>query len=52
MTEADMGEVASLIGRAVRDDDGSAAGELREQVGRLTAAHPAYAPPGGSAAPR
>ena len=45
MTEADMAEIASLIGRAVRDEDGNAAAELREQVGKLTAAHPAYAPP-------
>jgi hypothetical protein len=37
-----MKEIASLISRAVRDDDGSAAGELRARVTTLTAAHPAY----------
>ena len=42
MTEGDMKEIGSLIGRAVRDADGSAAAELREGVTALVAAHPAY----------
>ena len=46
MTEADMKEVAALIGRAVRDADGSAAAEVAEAVGvRSVAAHPAYPTP-------
>jgi glycine hydroxymethyltransferase len=49
MAQGDMKEIASLIARAVRDDDGSAADELRARVGELTSAHPAY-PDGGSAA--
>jgi glycine hydroxymethyltransferase len=52
MGEGDMKEIASLIARAVRDTDGSAAGDLRARVGELTAAHPAYAPPAGGATPR
>ena len=43
MTETDMKEVASLIGRAVRDADGSAAPEIAEAVGTLVQRHPAYA---------
>jgi glycine hydroxymethyltransferase len=42
MGEGDMKEIASLIGRAVRDADGSAVQELRGRVDALTAAHPAY----------
>ena len=42
MGEGDMKEVASLIARAVLDDDGTAAGEVRKGVEALTAAHPAY----------
>ncbi|HEY0485412.1 MAG TPA: serine hydroxymethyltransferase [Mycobacteriales bacterium] len=42
MTEHDMKDVASLIGRAVRDADGSAAGEVRRAVGELVARCPAY----------
>ena len=42
MAEGDMKEIASLIGRAVRDADGSAAGEVRARVDALTSAHPAY----------
>jgi glycine hydroxymethyltransferase len=42
MTETDMKEVASLIGRAVRDADGSAAPEIAESVAALVAQHPAY----------
>jgi glycine hydroxymethyltransferase len=43
MTETDMKEVASLIGRAVRDADGSAAPEIAEAVSVLVERHPAYA---------
>jgi glycine hydroxymethyltransferase len=42
MTESDMKEIASLIGRAVRDGDGSAAAEVGAAVGALVGAHPAY----------
>jgi glycine hydroxymethyltransferase len=42
MTEADMKEVAGLIGRAVRDEDGSAATEIRQSVSALVQRHPAY----------
>jgi glycine hydroxymethyltransferase len=43
MQEGDMKEVASLIARAVRDDDGTAADEVRRGVDALVQAHPAYA---------
>jgi glycine hydroxymethyltransferase len=42
MTEGDMKEVAGLIGRAVRDEDGSAAGDIRGSVTALVQRHPAY----------
>jgi glycine hydroxymethyltransferase len=42
MTETDMKEIAGLIGRAVRDADGSAAPEIREAVGTLVSRHRAY----------
>jgi glycine hydroxymethyltransferase len=42
MTEHDMKEVASLIARAVRDADGSAAPEIARAVGELVGRHPAY----------
>jgi glycine hydroxymethyltransferase len=42
MTEAEMKSVASLIGQAVRDEDGSAAEGIRAQVRALVARHPAY----------
>jgi glycine hydroxymethyltransferase len=42
MVETDMKEVAGLIGRAVRDADGSAAAEIAQAVGSLVASHPAY----------
>jgi glycine hydroxymethyltransferase len=45
MTEGDMKEIGSLIGRAVRDEDGSAAPELRRGVQALVDAHPAYGRP-------
>ena len=43
MEEGDMKEIASLISRAVRDADGSAAAGVREGVDALVEAHPAYA---------
>jgi glycine hydroxymethyltransferase len=42
MGEGDMKEIAGLIGRAVRDEDGSAAAEVRQGVEALVTAHPAY----------
>jgi glycine hydroxymethyltransferase len=42
MTEGDMKEVAGLIGRAVRDEDGSAAADIRGSVTALVQRHPAY----------
>jgi glycine hydroxymethyltransferase len=42
MAESDMKEIAGLIGRAVRDADGSAAREIREGVRGLVERHPAY----------
>ena len=43
MGEADMATIASLIGRAVRDADGSAAADIAAGVTELVTAHPAYA---------
>ena len=43
MTEADMAIVASLIGRAVRDADGSDAPAIAAEVSALVSKHPAYA---------
>jgi glycine hydroxymethyltransferase len=43
MTEGDMKEVAALIGRAVRDGDGSAAADIRTAVSALVQRHPANA---------
>jgi glycine hydroxymethyltransferase len=43
MTQGDMKEIASLISRAVRDEDGSATAEVASAVGALVARHPAYA---------
>jgi glycine hydroxymethyltransferase len=37
-----MATIAELIGRAVRDEDGSAAAGIREQVAALVGAFPAY----------
>ncbi len=45
MTEGDMKEVSSLIGRAVRDADGSATRDVAAAVGALVARHPAYPRP-------
>ena len=42
MTQGDMKEVASMIARAVRDADGSAAAEVRAAVSALVDKHPAY----------
>src|SRR3954462_479723 len=42
MTEGDMKEVAALIGRAVRDADGTAAADIRTAVATLVLRHPAY----------
>jgi glycine hydroxymethyltransferase len=42
MTEADMKEVAGLIARAVRDEDGSAVAEVGQAVAALVARYPAY----------
>ena len=42
MDETEMKEIGSLIGRAVRDQDGSDAAEVREGVTALVTAHPAY----------
>jgi glycine hydroxymethyltransferase len=43
MTEGNMKEVAALIGRAVRDADGSAAVDIAADVTTLVNSHPAYA---------
>jgi glycine hydroxymethyltransferase len=43
MAEGEMKEVAALIARAVRDADGSAAGDIRTAVKALVSRHPAYA---------
>jgi glycine hydroxymethyltransferase len=45
MTEEVMKEVAALIGRAVRDVDGSVAAEVGEAVQALVSRHPAYPRP-------
>jgi glycine hydroxymethyltransferase len=42
MTEGEMKDVASLIGRAIRDADGSAAEEIAASVTALVTKHPAY----------
>jgi glycine hydroxymethyltransferase len=42
MAETDMKEIAGLIGRAVRDTDGSASAEIRAAVTSLVEQHPAY----------
>ena len=45
MSETDMKEIAGLIGRAVRDADGTAGAEIAAGVGALVGAHPAYPRP-------
>ena len=42
MTESDMKSIASLIGTAIRDDDGSRTAEVAAGVRELVGAHPAY----------
>ncbi|MDQ2838282.1 MAG: serine hydroxymethyltransferase [Actinomycetota bacterium] len=42
MTEPQMAQIASLIGRAVRSDDAAEHRAIRAEVGELVAAHPAY----------
>jgi glycine hydroxymethyltransferase len=45
MREPKMAQVAALIGRAVRDADGSGTDDVRASVRRLVADHPAYPRP-------
>ncbi len=45
LTEADMKTVASLIGTAIRDADGSRTAEVAAGVRDLVSAHPAYPAP-------
>ncbi|MGY1720836.1 MULTISPECIES: serine hydroxymethyltransferase [unclassified Blastococcus] len=45
MTEADMKSIASLIGAAIRDADGSRTAEVAAGVRELVGAHPAYPHP-------
>ena len=45
MVEADMTSIASLIGTAIRDADGSRTAEVAAGVRDLVAAHPAYPAP-------
>ncbi len=42
MGEGEMKQIAGLIVRAVRDESGTDAAAIREQVGALVTAHPAY----------
>ena len=42
MVESDMREISELIARAVVDADGSTAGDIATQVGKLVSRHPAY----------
>jgi glycine hydroxymethyltransferase len=37
-----MGQIASLIGRAIRDESGTEADSIKKEVQALTSAHPAY----------
>jgi glycine hydroxymethyltransferase len=45
MRESEMKEIASLIGTAIRDADGSRAAEVAASVRELVTAHPAYPEP-------
>ncbi|MCU1669698.1 MAG: glyA [Blastococcus sp.] len=45
MSETDMKEIASLIGTAIRDADGSRTAEVAAGVRELVGAHPAYPEP-------
>src|SRR6478609_1892810 len=49
MTEAEMKSIASLIGTAIRDADGSRTAEVAAGVHDLVSAHPAYPEPQHSA---
>jgi glycine hydroxymethyltransferase len=49
MMESDMKSIASLIGTAIRDADGSRTAEVAAGVRELVAAHPAYPEPHRSA---
>jgi glycine hydroxymethyltransferase len=42
MTETEMSEIATLIGAALRDSDGTAAADLRAAAAALAARYPAY----------
>ena len=42
MKEPEMRRVAALVGRAVRDTDGSAAGRIAGEVAELVAKYPLY----------
>ena len=42
MGVAQMQQIAELIGRAIRDEDGSGAGSIRAEVSELVTAFPAY----------
>ena len=42
MTEAEMARIASLIARAVRDEDGTDAAAIADEVTTLVTRHPAY----------
>ncbi len=42
MTEGEMKEIAALIGRAVRDEDGTAGADVAAGVAQLVGRHPAY----------
>jgi glycine hydroxymethyltransferase len=46
MSTDDMKQVAGLIGRALRDGDGTAAATVAQDVGALVQRHPAYPEPG------
>jgi glycine hydroxymethyltransferase len=45
MAESDMKQIASLIGTAIRDADGSRTAEVAAGVGELVGSHPAYPEP-------
>ena len=45
MLETDMKEIASLIGTAIRDADGSRTADVAASVRELVGAHPAYPEP-------
>jgi glycine hydroxymethyltransferase len=49
MVESDMKQIASLIGTAIRDADGSRTAEVAGAVRELVGAHPAYPEPSRTA---